>query len=134
MKDGEITAEEKKKFKLKRQIVYTLNQDDSSYQNEDQRASGSPRANVSKSSSNLQQVERSHSYMYKREESVEMPTLFSRRLEDREHDEPRIASESRVLKSRFRIDNPMMAGGRNIVFKPILPPVILPSETKQQDN
>jgi len=36
IRDGEITAEEKKKFKLKRQIVYTMNEEDPySRRNED---------------------------------------------------------------------------------------------------
>jgi len=29
IKDGEITADEKKKFKMKRKIVYTIDKDDS---------------------------------------------------------------------------------------------------------
>jgi len=32
------------------------------------------------------------------------------------------------------MDNAMMAGGKSIIFKPILPPVLVPSETKIKDS
>ena len=39
IKDGEITADEKKKFKIKRQIVYTIDKDDSPRVNDNQEPS-----------------------------------------------------------------------------------------------
>jgi hypothetical protein len=69
--------------------------------------------------------------LYRREEAVEVPSVISTNIEKVVN---RLASESRILKSRHLLENSMQVVGRDIVFKPVLPTVLMPSESKGKDN
>lgn len=48
--------------------------------------------------------------------------------------EPRVASESRIPpRQKSLLDNPMQNVGRDIIFKPVLPSILMPAENKTRD-
>lgn len=48
--------------------------------------------------------------------------------------EPRVASESRIPpRQKTMLDNSIQNVGRDIIFKPVLPNILVPAENKARD-